>query len=322
MPAFTSPEIEEKFVRDGFVVVRLMAEDDARRIAEQCRAKLPAELPRHENVTYIYTDEPDLAWIEEIAGPVFDQGMMPLLPDMQRLHPSVIAKPAGERPVPPHVHPIFTLEQGGSTVFCWCALEDMTEANGVMQVLPGSHKLFPTMPMFGREPYFLKAWDIVESRMEPVYLKAGEAMLFDESLIHSSTANTTSRDRIALATHCIDRSRQAIALFPSDNGQYRVYATGTEFGYQYHIQPDLIEPPAHWPLLGYVDDVHRQVEPEEFCERLASGEHIDLTFDLVPKRDVPRQSLSETTVMDRGGHAMQSLSARLRAMIKRVLRHA
>lgn len=294
MRTFIDEDLEAAFARSGFVVAQLIERERALEIAEICRRNLPADIPAHENVTYIYTEEPELAWIEELAGPVFEQALLPLLADMRRLHPSVIVKPAGERAVPPHVHPIFTLEQSASTVFCWCALEDMDDANGVMQVLPGSHKLFPIMPMYGQEPYFLPAWDEITARMENVYLKAGEALLFDESLIHASKSNSTNRHRLALATHCIPGALEPIALFPSHAGQYKVYSTGSEFGYQYHIRPGMITPPDHWPMLGYVDDVHRLVPADEFWSRLHSGEHITLTFPLVERREPrPAESVSD-----------------------------
>lgn len=312
---FHSDSLEEQYARDGFVVARLMDREVALEIARRARHSLPSRIPRHENVTYIYTDEPELAWIEELAGPVFDQGMMPLLDGMKRLHPSVIVKPAGERAVPPHVHPIFTLDQSVSTVFCWCALEDMREENGVMQVLPGSHKLFPIMPMYGQEPYFLRAWDSIAERMESVYLEAGEAMLFDESLIHASYPNTTGDHRFALATHCIPEALEPIALFPAANGQYVVYETGKDFGYQYHIRPDMIDPPGHWRKLGYVDDVHQLVDPDEFWRRLNAGRHIDATFPLVPRK-------SEARSAPRASRQPGRWRGRVRRLVDRVLNNA
>lgn len=316
MRAFADNDLQAKFARDGYVVVRLMEGDCARELGTECRELLPVNIPAHENVTYIYSDEPDLAWIERLAGPAFDQGMMPLLADMKRLHPSIIIKPAGERAVPPHVHPIFTLDQSVPTVFCWCALEDMAEENGVMQVLPGSHKLFPIMPMYGKEPYFLPAWDTIAARMEPVFLKAGEAMLFDESLIHASMRNATDRHRLALATHCIPAALDPITLFPTGYGQYMVYQTGRDFGYQYHIRPEMLDPPSHWRLLGYVDDVHQQVEPGEFWRRLEAGEHISSTFPLVAKREPSSRDSKGTGTLSEGWHV------RARRLFKRVLQHA
>jgi hypothetical protein len=309
---FNSPDLDRRFARDGFVVARLMDAEEAEAARAQCRARLPAAMPACENVTYIYTDEPELAWIDELVGPIFDRSLLPLLRKMQRLHSSVIVKPAGERAVPPHVHPIFTLEQTQNTVFCWCALEDMVDANGVMEVLPGSHKLFPIMPMYNREPYFLPAWDEVCARMEPIYLKAGEALLFDESLIHASKANLTKDNRLALATHCIAADLEPIALFPADAGQFRVYATGRDFGYQYHIRPEQIDPPAHWTLLGYVDDVHRQVAADEFLARLDSDERIAGTFELVDKRQL----------MIEPRPALPSLRDRARRVASRLFHHA
>ena len=315
MRAFIDDALDREFARSGFVVVRLMSRDEALGIAETCRRNLPQDIPAHENVTYIYTDEPELAWIEDVAGPVFERALLSLLADMRRLHPSVIVKPAGERAVPPHVHPIFTLEQSASTVFCWCALEDMEDANGVMQVLPGSHKLFPIMPMYGQEPYFLPAWDDISARMESIYLEAGEALLFDESLIHSSLPNSTARHRLALATHCIPQSLDPIALFPSHPGQYKVYSPGSEFGYQYHIRPGMITPPDHWPMLGYVDDVHRLVPADEFWHRLDSGEHIDFTFPLVERREA-----ASVIASPGAGTASRSLLGRLRAQAGKMRR--
>lgn len=314
MRAFADDRLQANFARDGYVVVRLMDGDRARALGAQCRDLLPADIPAHENVTYIYTDEPDLEWIERLAGPVFEEGMMPFLSDMKRLHPSVIVKPAGERAVPPHVHPIFTLDQRLPTVFCWCALEDMSEENGMMQVLPGSHKLFPIMPMYGQEPYFLKAWSSIEEKMQSVCLKAGEAMLFDESLIHASFPNATDRHRIALATHCIPAATDPIALFPAGSGQYAVYETGRDFGYQYHIRPEPIDPPDHWRMLGYVDDIHRQVGAEEFWDRLNAGRRISTAFPLVTRR-----------ARVHGPRVTQSADGwrqRARGLLKRVFQHA
>lgn len=315
MRAFADDDVQAKFERNGYVIVRLIEGGRAHALGEQCRDLLPADIPAHENVTYIYSDEPELEWIERLAGPVFDQGMMPHLADMKRLHPSVIVKPAGERAVPPHVHPIFTLDQSVPTVFCWCALEDMVEENGVMQVLPGSHKLFPIMPMYGQEPYFLRAWDSIAERMEPVYLKAGEAMLFDESLIHASFPNRTDRHRIALATHCIPSGTEPIALFPAGAGQYVVYETGRDFGYQYHIRPQMIDPPEHWRMLGYVDDVHEQVEEQEFWRRLETGQHIASTFPLRARREA---HIADPGVTDTD----EGWRIRARRLVKRVLQHA
>ena len=56
-----------KFARDGFVVVRLIDEDVADALGRRCRDSLPADIPAHENVTYIYTDEP--SWLGSRMSP-------------------------------------------------------------------------------------------------------------------------------------------------------------------------------------------------------------------------------------------------------------
>lgn len=285
MQIFVDNQLNADYSVKGFVIVRLFDEDEARRLLAECEACLPNALPAHENVSFIYDGEPELTWLDRIVAPVIDSKLMPLLHRMRRYHPAVIVKPAGEKLVPPHVHPIFTLEQAYSTLFCWCPLQDTDETNGAMQVLAGSHKLFPSMPMYGEEPYFLPAFHQIVDRMTTLHLKAGEALLFDESLIHGSLPNPSHRNRLAIAAHCIHEDLQPITLFRAGNGQYRVCATGSDFAYQHHSRQDEVDAGERWRTLGYVDDPNRKVGPEEFFVRLEEGERISLTYPLVERRD-------------------------------------
>jgi phytanoyl-CoA dioxygenase PhyH len=305
MRIFVDDELDAAYRQDGYVVVRLMESEQAAEIDAAARRHLPRDLPPHENVTFISYGQPELQWIDDLVGRAVDEALVPLLDDMRRFHPSLIVKPAGERPVPPHVHPIFTLEQAASTVFCWCALEDTDESNGAIQVLPGSHKLFEIMPMYGQVPYFLPCFDQIAERMETLNLRAGEAVLFDESLIHGSVANPSARNRIALATHCIKRKLQPITLFREGNGQYRVCDTGMDFGYQYHTRQEELDPSGLWPTLGFVDDVHRLVEADEFFERLTSGERISLTYPLMPRREPLQEAPRRAGLLARARDALR-----------------
>ncbi len=78
----------------------------------------------------------------------------------------------------------------------WIPLVDVNEANGCLTVVPFSHKeqtLFYGGSFVGRqEKYreFLRAYEI------PIVLKAGQAIIFDNNLLHNSTANTTAEDRV------------------------------------------------------------------------------------------------------------------------------
>lgn len=79
----------------------------------------------------------------------------------------------------------------------WCPLIDLTDNNGVLQILKGSHRIIPTyrgatVPcLYGS----MKDEEIVPY-LTPVYVKAGQAIIFDQSIIHYSAANTSNERRI------------------------------------------------------------------------------------------------------------------------------
>lgn len=89
------------------------------------------------------------------------------------------------------------------TVTVWLAIDDADEGNSAMRVIPGSHRLgpLPTRPSRPDERNVL--WtciDGVESLAAPVSmsLKAGEASLHHDLLVHGSEPNRSQRRRCGL----------------------------------------------------------------------------------------------------------------------------
>lgn len=79
----------------------------------------------------------------------------------------------------------------------WCPLCDITSKNGAIWFLEGSNRLFPTY----RGPTIPNIYDLfpneIKSCMKPIYLRAGEAIVFDHSILHFSPPNLSKEDRIA-----------------------------------------------------------------------------------------------------------------------------
>jgi ectoine hydroxylase-related dioxygenase (phytanoyl-CoA dioxygenase family) len=88
----------------------------------------------------------------------------------------------------------------------WIPLVDVNQANGCLTVVPFSHKdqsLFYGGSFAGRqEKYrnFLRNYEM------PIVLKAGQAIIFDNNLLHNSTANTTAEDRICFTFRMTHKS--------------------------------------------------------------------------------------------------------------------
>ncbi len=143
------------------------------------------------------------------------------LTDYQVMCGSFIVKSPGPESIM-QVHQDMTLvdESEFTGINIWCPLVDLTEENGVLYVLKGSHRLIPTY----RGSTIPGVYDDVQEEiidfMEPLYLKAGEAVIFDQSIIHYSPPNVSDDIRIVTNTYFTHQeARFRTAYFDKDNHQ-------------------------------------------------------------------------------------------------------
>jgi hypothetical protein len=83
----------------------------------------------------------------------------------------------------------------------WVPLVDLTIENGALFVLPGSHRLFPTYRGSSIPEFFSPVMDEMIDYLHPVLVKAGQAVFFDQSIIHFSPPNYSDKSRIVTNTY-------------------------------------------------------------------------------------------------------------------------
>jgi len=83
---------------------------------------------------------------------------------------------------------------------CWIALDDATEENGCMWVLPGSHRSGIVEHARAGQTVQLQA-SVDESRAVPLPLPAGAAMFHHCQTLHRTLPNRTERQRRAWVIH-------------------------------------------------------------------------------------------------------------------------
>jgi hypothetical protein len=100
-----------------------------------------------------------------------------------------------------HQDDTFVDEQTQFSCSIWCPLQDVDGLNGAMRVWSGSHRIFkdfrsPNIP----KPFAGAAEQIERQFMELVPMKAGQALLFDHRILHSSGPNHSERRRMAVVS--------------------------------------------------------------------------------------------------------------------------
>lgn len=126
-------------------------------------------------------------------------------------------KPAGARGQALHQDQHYLRVQPGTCMAAWLALDDCDEANGCLQVVPGTQDLplLCTVEADTSQSFTDVTVPVPEGMSTaPVKMKAGDVLFFNGQLIHGSYPNTTSdRFRRSLIGHYIMGDAEKVAKF-------------------------------------------------------------------------------------------------------------
>jgi phytanoyl-CoA hydroxylase len=126
-------------------------------------------------------------------------------------------KPAGARGQALHQDQYFLRARPGTCMAAWLALDGCDQANGCMQVVPGSH----TWPLLCTTQADTKSsfTDVTvplpkDQQIWPVVMQAGDVLFFNGTLVHGSYPNTTKdRFRRSLIGHYISGEAEQVSKF-------------------------------------------------------------------------------------------------------------
>jgi ectoine hydroxylase-related dioxygenase (phytanoyl-CoA dioxygenase family) len=122
-----------------------------------------------------------------------------------------IRKEENNGEVPMHQNWAFVDEMKYTSISIWVPLVDSNEDNGTLQMVNSSHKRFGRYrgPMIPWELRNLKK-EIVAGHLTPMNVKAGTAVILDDSIIHYSDINKTSGLRLAIQLIMIPKEAEPI----------------------------------------------------------------------------------------------------------------
>ncbi|MBP6516225.1 MAG: phytanoyl-CoA dioxygenase family protein [Chitinophagales bacterium] len=197
MRVFKDEQMQAAFERDGFVIVDFYTKAEVAELEQLYYDLHPVE----EKGFYPSTFSKDKKYrqtADEEVRRVGSRWMNENLQDFKTMCGSFIVKyPGPDSTMCVHQDMTLVDETKFTGINIWCPLIDLSDENGVIQVLKGSHRIIPTyrgatVPcLYGS----MKDEDIVPY-LAPVYLKAGQAVIFDQSIIHYSAANLSDKIRI------------------------------------------------------------------------------------------------------------------------------
>src|SRR5690606_6277030 len=100
----------------------------------------------------------------------------------------------------------------------WTPFCDITMNNGHLMVLPGSHyKHYPTLRAPTLPQFFQYDLSIVMEELVPVLVKAGEAVILNQSIIHYSPPNISGEIRKAITAGVKTKDAQMMFHYKDEN---------------------------------------------------------------------------------------------------------
>ena len=228
-----TPELEQSYQTNGYVIVpALFGPDEVARYKEHYMAlrRFPREgdtagaLANIENDTnqqyprMIHMHRWDDLSLQWMIDPRLNAVMTALIGrEPYAVQTMLYFKPPGARGQALHQDQFYLKVQPGTCMAAWMALDDCDEANGCLQVVPGSH----TWDVLCTQPAdtTISFTDVTvplpaTQEVRPAVMKAGDVLFFNGALVHGSYPNTTTdRFRRALIGHYIDGAAEQVGAY-------------------------------------------------------------------------------------------------------------
>lgn len=166
----------------------------------------------------------------------------------------------------PHQDPAYVDESNSYSMSLWIALHDMTPENGCLHFVPGSH-------LWGnihRSVSLKWAFDDFENELwkyaEALPIRAGDAVCFDNSVIHFSPINRSRQLRLAVSLPVYPAGQKVYTYFPEKESIFGAFASLYEVDENYFIEESLFDRPTSrylkvrtFNLRNYYNRIHTKV---------------------------------------------------------------
>ena len=100
-----------------------------------------------------------------------------------------------------------------SQLIVWMPLEDITESNGAMCVIPRSQYIFSPYRSISFPPPYQEVQSALRKYFIPLYLKAGEVVIFDNRIVHYSMPNLSGVERVVAISGVFPAEAKLITCF-------------------------------------------------------------------------------------------------------------
>lgn len=203
---FKESTLTDQLATDGYAVFDVLADHEI----EQLKAIFAEHHPSNPEGFYASThleDKLKRRILSDQAMSIIAATIASHFENIHLLGGAFISKSPGEKGVLP-LHQDWNLvdERVTRSYNLWIPLVDVNEENGAMRILVGSHSNLETYRGPNVPPILYPISEEVDKHMVSLNLRAGEAVLYDHALWHSSPQNKTDQLRLAFVVGAVPKN--------------------------------------------------------------------------------------------------------------------
>lgn len=282
-PRLADPSLERRFARDGYVIVRVMDADRARALANEVSALFDENPKPNQPLSnwYLGLIDPDHRLAVATARLTWEKvrpALAGLIAGARCHYTSIGIKPAGAGGTPIHQHWPSTVDPFARRIGCWVLLSSGSVGGATFRLAPGSHQLLPFIRHAHSGDYFEIFSDSVErDHTRDFVLEPGEAVLFEESILHGTAANDGDEMRVAAIASFIGSGMSTAVIQPDGGSAFSVIETGQGDAMETYLhsgRSDRRDRP-----VASIPNRNRQITEAEFVELIASQRKATLDVD-------------------------------------------
>lgn len=282
---FHAPSLQEKFVKQGYVKVPALSQGEIDYLLSEIEKMRPADAfdpdgkTTTNQATYHCTFlDVDVAYKRK-ANELMAQFVKPYIDKYVKEYEILVSnfyvKPPGKGRFQIHQNWPTTQDFSETTLTFWIPLVDTYRENGALQVVPGSHKIVPDIAAPTIPAFFTPFKDaLVEKYLQPIDMKAGECIIFCDSLIHWSANNTSDEARIAMQIETIPKECTPVYHYydkTTAEERFEVFEVDTNFFIENSAE-QVVQRPTKLKNLGFAPNYNKVLTEAEFVEKLKKGD--------------------------------------------------
>jgi len=231
-PTMRDPNLQAEFASIGYTIVDLIAPEQAAELyalAREIHDEAPADKVWESD---FYS--PDLDVKRRVAE-ALSATVQPAIDEHLIDYDTIISNfvvnwPGDGGGLELHQHSSITDETRFRAAVVWLALHETSLENGTLNVVPKSHRVLGQHKAERTPEWFEGLHEhLLDHHLETVVLKPGQALVFDNAVLHNSFSNITDEPRMTAVLAIAPRAAQLRYYDYIDDGTVKIYELEPQF---------------------------------------------------------------------------------------------